>query len=184
MHRRPTAASRMSTARAAALALAATLGAACSPALDWRELRPDGSGAVVLLPCKPASHARRVPLAGGVVEWTLYACSAGGVTWALGFAELEDPARVGPALAELEAAALANIGAAAPEARQALRVDGATPHPASALLAARGRLADGTEVQERVALFSKGTRVYQATAVGAALPPEALESFLDGLRTP
>lgn len=167
----------------AAPLLAVLAGPGCSPALDWRELRPDGSAAVVLLPCKPASHARRLPLAGAPVEWTIYACSAGGVTWGFGFGDLGDPARVGPALAELEAAALDNIGATASR-RQPLAVRGATPHPASMLVAAEGRLRDGQAVQERVAVFTKGTRVYQATAVGAALPPEALETFLDGLHTP
>lgn len=165
-------------------ALAALLGAGCSPALDWREVRPDDSGAMLLMPCKPASHARRLPLAGTPVAWTLYACSAGGVTWALGFADLGDPARVGAALGELEAAALDNIGAASPERRAPLRVAGATPHPSAATLQASGRLADGAAVQEQVALFTKGTRVYQATAVGARLPAQALETFIDSLRTP
>ncbi len=179
MHRSPPAAASIPAA-----VLAAALAAGCSPALDWREVRPETSGAMLLMPCKPASHARRLPLAGAPVEWTLYACSAGEVTWAIGFADLGDPARVGVALAELEAAALGNIGADAPAQREPLRVDGATPHAAAVTLRASGRRSDGTAVQEQVALFSKGTRVYQATAVGAGLPPEALETFFDSLRTP
>lgn len=169
---------------AAVSAVVLSLTAGCSPTLDWREVRPDDSGAVLLMPCRPASHARRLPLAGAPEVWTLHACSAGDVTWAIGFAELDDPARVGTALAELEAAALANIGATAPERREPLRVAGATPHPAAAALRARGRRSDGAAVEESVALFTKGTRVYQVTAVGARLPPDALETFFDSLRTP
>jgi hypothetical protein len=179
MHRSPSAAAFVTAA-----ALATALTAGCSPALDWREVRPDDSGAMLLMPCKPASHARRLPLAGAPVAWTLYACSAGEVTWALGFADLGDPTRVGAALAELEAAALGNIGAAAPGRREPLRVAGATPQAAAVMLRASGRRPDGTAVEEQVALFTKGTRVYQATAVGARLPTEAIETFFDSLRTP
>jgi len=169
-------------ARAAACA-AALAAAACSPALDWRELRPEGSGAVLMLPCKPASHARRVPLAGTPVELTLYACSAAGVTWALAFADVADPARVGPALAALRDAALANVGAAA-SAPLPLAVPGATPNPASVRLALQGRLPDGQAVHEQVAVFARGTRVYQATCVGAQLPADGVQTFFAGLRTP
>jgi hypothetical protein len=48
----------------------------------------------------------------------------------------------------------------------------------------RGRLPDGRPVLERVAMFSKGTRVYQATMFGAALDAEASETFFGGLRLP
>ena len=44
---------------------AATLAlTACSPALDWRQVRPDDAGVEAMFPCKPLSHARTVPLAG------------------------------------------------------------------------------------------------------------------------
>ena len=33
--------------------------AACTPTLDWREVRPEASGLVALFPCKPDRHARR-----------------------------------------------------------------------------------------------------------------------------
>jgi len=171
---------RITSLRGAVLALLGLL-AACSPALDWRELRPEGSGVQLMLPCKPASHARRVQLAGGPTELTLYACTAGGVTWALAFADLQDPARVGPALQALREAAAANLGAAAPQAK-ALQVDGATPNPASARLALRGQLPDGQAVQEEMAVFAKGTRVYQATCVGPTLPVEDVETFFGSLR--
>lgn len=169
---------------ASALALGLALGAAgCSPALDWRELRPEDSGAELMLPCKPARQARRLTLAGGTAVLTLYACTAGEVTWALAFADLGDPARVGTALDELRSAAVANLDAGAPRALP-LRVEGATPHPASVRLAFTGRLADGRAVQEQVAVFSKGTRVFQATCVGARLPADGVETFFGALRTP
>ena len=84
--------------------------AGCSPALDWREVRPADTGAQLLLPCKPASHARELTLAGQKVRMVLHACRAADTTWAVAWAELADPARTGPALAELKASAAANVG--------------------------------------------------------------------------
>ena len=49
---------------APALVLAAGLSCACSPALNWREFQPAGSQARLMFPCRPASHARQVALAG------------------------------------------------------------------------------------------------------------------------
>jgi hypothetical protein len=37
-------------------------------------------------------------------------------------------------------------------------------------------------VQLEAALFSKGLRVYQASAIGAALPEAATQPFFSGLR--
>jgi hypothetical protein len=45
-----------------------------------------------------------------------------------------------------------------------------------------GRLPDGKAVEEQVAVFSRGTRVFQATLVGPSLPPEVAETFFGGLR--
>jgi hypothetical protein len=164
-------------------AAALLLLAACSPSLDWRELRPEDSGAVAMFPCRPASHAREVMLAGSRVTLTLHACSAGDTTWALAFAELGDPARIGPAPEELLAAAVANLSAGAARPL-ALKVDGATPHPHAQRVAFEGRLPDGRAMQEQVAVFTKGTRIFQATALGPRLPEEGMEVFFGGLRTP
>ncbi len=173
---------RAARTRALALALPAALGAGgCSPTFDWREARPAGSGFVALFPCKPKTLTRTVPLAGAPVALSMHACSAGGVTWALAHADVGDPARVGPALTELRGTAAANIGAGA--ARELpLAVQGRTPNPASARLRLEGRLPDGRAVVEQIALFSRGTVVLQATALGAALPDEAAETFFAALR--
>jgi hypothetical protein len=163
-----------------ALVLAPWL-AACSPTLDWREARPAGSGFVALFPCKPKSLTRRLALAGAPAALSMHACSAGGMTFALAHADLADPARVGPALLELQRAAAANVGAGA-RREMPLKVSGITPNPASARVALEGRLPDGQPVLEQVAVFSRGTMVLQATALGAKLQPEAAETFFGSLR--
>lgn len=155
---------------------------ACTPVLDWREVRPEGSGLVALFPCKPAGHARQVSLAETSVEMTLYACSAGGATYAVGFADLGQPKQVERALRELAEAAARNIGAPLAVEAVPAGVPGMTPNPGARQLLLSGRLADGRPVQERVAVFSRGTRVYQATVVGATLGGDALDSFFGALR--
>jgi hypothetical protein len=165
---------------AAGVALGALLG--CSPALEWREVRPPGSSAQALFPCKPSSHARTVTLAGAAVEMSLYACAASQVSYALAFTDMLDPALVTPALDELARAAGANLQVTQPAASAPLAVPGMTPNARAASWTLSGRLPDGRPVQEQLALFAYGTRVYQATAVGERLDAAAWESFLAGLK--
>lgn len=159
----------------------ASLSWACAPALDWREVRPADSGLVALFPCKPNALTRNVALAGHTVRLTLHACSAGGQTWALAFADVGDPARVGRSLEELRRSAADNLGAAA-GAGLPLNVPGATPNPASAREQLAGRLPDGRSVVEQLAVFARGTVVFQATVLGATVPAEAADAFFAGLR--
>lgn len=160
---------------------AAGLLAACTPALDWREWRPEGSGLAVLMPCKPDSQARSVGLVSTQVRLVLYACSAGGVTWGVAVADIGDPAKVGAALDELRASAVKNLGAVEVTAVP-LQVTGATPNPASQRVQFSGRMPDGRAVTEQTAVFSKGTRVFQAVALGQTLEPEAVATFFGSLR--
>lgn len=162
--------------------LAAMLLLACAPALDWREVRPAGGGIVLLMPCKPDSHARQVKLGPDVVRLELHACTAAGTTWALAFGDVGDPARVGPALMELQASAARNLAAPAEPLQLPLKAEGATPNPASRRVQLQGQMPDGRAVTEQVAVFAKGMRVYQAVALGAALDAEAVDGFFDSLR--
>jgi hypothetical protein len=181
LHRNRRPAAARATATAGAASALALLLSACSPTLDWRQVRPEGSGVEALFPCKPSSMAREVLLGGAKVRLSLHACRAGDITWAMAWADMADPARVGPALAELRQAAATNVGAT--ESREVpLQVPGATPAAGSARLVLKGRMPDGREAYEQVAVFSRGTRVYQATAVGQREAGEALEPFFAGLR--
>lgn len=165
-----------------AMLAVACAGIACAPDLNWREVRPEDSGLAVLLPCKPAGHARRLHLAGTAVEMSLFACSAGGATYAVGFADVGQPQLVGRALEELAVAAARNIGSTGSGAAAALRVEGMTPQPQAGRQALSGRLSDGQRVDEQVAVFARGTHVYQATVVGARLDADAIDSFFGSLR--
>ena len=155
--------------------------AGCSLALDWREVRPPDSQLLSLFPCKPSAQERRVVLAGQAVRMALHACAAGGQTWGLAVADVADPTRVMPALAEFSSSSAANIGAA-PARPAPFQVRGATPNAGSQRLRLQGKLPDGTQVKMQVAVFTHGTRVFQASVLGEALDTEAVDTFFDALR--
>ena len=165
---------------ASAAALAA---AACSPALNWREFQPEGSGVVASFPCKPDRHTRSVKLAVQPVRIELIACAADGTQFALSYFDLDDPVRVSAALTELQRLAAANLGAKEPRAQRAV-VPGMTPNPEAAKLILEGRQPDGSMLHEEAVFFAKGLRVYQATVLGRRLAPGAAETFFAGLRLP
>lgn len=154
---------------------------ACSPALDWREVRPAGSGAALLMPCKPAGQERRLVLAGQPLLLSLHACSAGDQTWSLAVTDVLDPAQVGAVLQVLVRAASVNVGAASQQGLP-LVVPGATPNPSSQMVTYRGQLPDGQAVQMQVAVFAHGTRAFQATVLGGALPAEGVQTFMGSIR--
>lgn len=166
--------SRSFPAAAAALVLGA-----CSPTLDWRQVRPDGSPLQALFPCKPKTHARTVALAGAQVRMSLYACTAAEHTYALSLADMGDPARVTPALRALREATVNNLDAPAPPAA-ALQVPGMTPNPEAVHLRVAGTLPDGTPIQQVAGYFARGTWVHQVNVVGPNPPDEAVRSFLGG----
>ncbi len=169
--------------KSSCLGVVALLVAGCSPSLDWRETRLEGTGVVAQFPCRPDRHARPVVLAGISARMEMLVCTAAGVTFAVSFIDMTEPALVAPALAELQATALDNITgrqvASAP-----VRVSGMTPNPQAALVVMAGRLPDGAAVEEQAAFFAKGLRVYQASLIGATLAPEAAATFFAGLKLP
>lgn len=166
------------------LALAAGLaGTGCSPALDWREFQPEGSGIVATFPCKPDRHSRSVKLAVQTVRIELITCAADDTQFALSYFDLDDPAKVSAALTELQNLAAGNLGASGQQTQRAA-VPGMTPNPEAAQVKLEGRQPDGSTLKEEAIFFAKGLRVYQATVLGRQLRPGAAEAFLAGLRLP
>jgi len=123
-----------------------------------------------------------VPLIGKTVQMSLHACSAGGLTWALTVVTLGDPTLVTPALQALREAAAANVGATSGARPLVFEIRGATPNAASGREELQGRLADGAAVVEQLALFARGTTVYQVTVLGARLSADVADTFFGALR--
>ena len=154
---------------------------ACAPSLNWRDVRVEGSALQLLFPCKPDVQERRVALAGPPVRVVLNVCEAGGQTWALALADVAVPARVAPALAALQAGAAANVGAQ-PAAVAPLAVPGATPQTGSGRTRLQGQRGDGQKVQMQTLVFARGTRVFQASVLGAALAEDDVEVYFTSIR--
>ena len=154
---------------------------ACWPALDWREVRPEGLALTALFPCRPDKHERDVPIAGAPARMQLHACDAAGSTFSLAVVDAGEPARVEPVLAALKASAAANVGGSASRS-EPFAPPGATPNPSSALVRLQGRRPDGRAVTLNAAFFVHGVRVFQATALGEAVSEETLQGFFGGIR--
>ncbi|MDQ2780684.1 MAG: hypothetical protein M3Y32_14120 [Pseudomonadota bacterium] len=163
---------------AALLVLGAT---GCSPALNWRDVRPGQGGVTLQFPCRPDRAERSIALAGSPVSLQLLRCEAGGLTWAFAQADVTDTARVGPSLQALRDTAMANVGAGKAEPFEQ-RVAGRTPVSGVEAEVFEGHLPGGKPVQVRLVVFADGTRVHQATVFGGVVPAATAAIFFDSLR--
>ena len=166
-----------------AAAAACLLAVACSPALNWRDVRLGDSGLGLLLPCKPDKAEKVVPLGPQPVTLSMLGCDASGATFAVAVAELSDAALVPAVLAQWQALTLANMRAT-PEstAVRPLKVLGASAAPAPMLVLASGRRVDGSLVQGQAAYFAKGARVVQVVMYAPKINPVAADTFFTSLR--
>jgi len=164
----------------AALAALAAL-PACAPTFDWRSVPLTDTQLVAELPCRPARFQRDVTVAGVPLKLFMLSCETGGITYGVATAEVGDPAHVDPVLFALRDSAAAAIRSADSTAG-ALKLDGITPFSGNTSAHLHGRRPDGETIEEAVRVFARGTRVYQASAVGASLPDAAVRPFEEGLR--
>src|SRR4051812_22462372 len=119
--------------------------AACTPALNWRDVRLDDGRLLAQFPCKPDERSRDALLQERRVRMTLHSCNADGANYAIVHADVQDPARVATALAEWRHALAANLGAAAgttPEG-EAFALPSMAPDREARRLRLRGRLPEG-----------------------------------------
>ena len=165
--------------------LLAFLLTACYPTYNWRELRPEGTPLQALLPCKPETAERSVPLGAVPTVLHMHSCKAGELTFALAWANTPDAAATPATLSDWQRASLA-----------AIRVDPALhndpAHRWSATVAgaslvqgitAQGTDAQGRLVQSRAVYFAHGAQVFQAAIYGSA-SDEVITTFFDGLKLP
>lgn len=164
-----------------AVLVAMSLGSGCSPSLDWREARLEGTGVIAQFPCRPDRHARPVVVASAATRMEMLVCKAGGVTFAVSFLDMPAPSNVAPALLELRKAAVSNLGGVEVVSAPT-QVDGMTPNPQAVRVSMTGRLPDGAVVEEQASFFVKGLRVFQASVIGASLSPDLTAPFFAGLK--
>ena len=160
--------------------VALTALAACSPTLNWREVRPDGTPLALLMPCKPDKAQKTVPMAGLPTELMLLSCDAGGMTFAVAVADVKDASSVAAALAQWQRATLANMKAGAALAAVPLKLPGLAS--GAALIKATGQRPNGQAVRTQAAYFAQGTLVFQVAMYADNLSADAADTFFSGLK--
>jgi len=130
-----------------ALALVGSLGlAACSPALNWRDVSLEGTTLKLQLPCKPDRTRRSVPLGGTPVELQVVGCEAGDAMVAV-MTALPAPGSDPQALLQgWQQATLVHAQARVTHS-QAWHRPGMLPLAAALQVQAEGRRPDGQPVQ-------------------------------------
>jgi hypothetical protein len=177
-------AARLLPRPAAALFLTAmVLLAACSPTLNWREVRPEGTRLALLLPCKPDKAQKNVSLLSPVTPMSMLGCDAGGATFAVAVVQLGDARHAGPALALWQSGTLVNMKAnLALVQSHPLKLPGADTLPAPVLVTAQGQRADGTAVSGQAAYFAQGGQAFQVVLYADRITPEVAETFFSSLK--
>ena len=169
-------------------AFAATLAAlmalaACSPAFNWREVRPENTRLHLLLPCKPDKALKEVPLGGQSTPLSMLGCDAGGATFAVAVAELGNAADAAPVLALWNDLTLANMKAA-PDSGQLLvqTIPGASAFVPVVRVQAHGQRGDGAAVSGQAVYFAQGSQVFQVVMYAPKIAPDVAETFFSSLK--
>lgn len=161
--------------------------AACTPTLNWRELRLPPTSALALLPCKPDQVKRSVPLGGEPTELTVAGCETGGATFAVMVAKLPPGRLPDPLLAGWQQATLANMRAGEPVARQPFHPSHALPLAHAQRVAASGQRADGQAVSAEAVWTARaapggGVELLHAVFYAPQSRPEVAEAFFAGIK--
>jgi len=157
------------------------LTAACSPALNWREVRLEPSALVAMLPCKPDQGTRAVSLAEQNLSMHMLGCEADSATFAVSYVDVPDATQAAAVQAQWKAAMLRNMRAT--QNRESplstTNVAGAT---GAAQLQAQGTQPDGRAVTAQGVWFARGTQVFHAVMYASKINADAADAFFTGLR--
>lgn len=157
---------------------------ACSPGLNWREVRPDQVPLSALFPCKPDAAERRIPLGNQDIVVKMLVCEADGAVFTLGYAEPKLGVQRGDLLDLWRKATLSQMKAQAPVPVPFI-LKGALPTPLGVV--AQGSRPDGSALTVHASWFSVGSMVFQAAVYFSREAPQAnsavAETFFSGLKT-
>lgn len=173
-------------ARLLAALLSAGLLSACSPQYNWRDYHGTDAPYAVLFPGKPDTFTRAINLDGVQVSMTMTATEVDGNTFAVGSADMPDPARARTALAAMQAALLKNIGGTLISSASATAADsiGGSQHQSASIdMRARGTQ-NGHPVLLAGHFAARDKRIYQVIVLGDEhrLSRENLDMFLTSFK--
>lgn len=154
----------------------------CSPAFNWRDVRPEHTTVQALFPCKPEQTIRRVALGDREVRMTMLGCEAGGAAFTLLYADTEDSAGLNATLGAWRQATLGNVHAQAATARPFL-LNGVGDQASAVSVTTNGVRQDGSAMAVQGLWFAVGSQVFQATVTSDAANPMAADTFFAGFRT-
>ena len=107
---------------------------------------------------------------------TLRSCREREHLYAIAWVDVVEPTEIDAAMRALAAAARDNVSADATQTLP-LAVAGSTPQLAAGRWQWKGRLPDGRGVQQQGAVFSRGTRVYQASVTAASIDAASADHY-------
>ena len=162
-------------------ALLALALSACSPALNWRQVRTEAASLSLLLPCKPDRASKVVPLGGQASTLSMVGCEAEGATFALAVADVADGTPSAQGLSQWQALTLSNMRASS-HTQAPIKIAGAAAEPAPVRVVAQGQQADGRAVQSQAVYFAKGTQLFQAVIYAPSVSQEAADTFFGGIQ--
>lgn len=145
---------------------------ACSPALNWREVRLDRLTA--MLPCKPDHAQRTVPMAGRDVAMEMVGCEAAGALFAISHVHTDDAAHAAAVLQEWRTANLKNMQANDVAELATTNARGRKP---AVLLNASGTGTNGGPLQARLAWWVDGADLFHMAVYAEHLTPDMTDAF-------
>lgn len=167
----------------------AALALACSPSLNWREVRPAKTALLALFPCKPEEAERRLAFGENTVLMRMLVCEADEATFTLAYADLNPDQPLNEALEVWQAATLRQAQAQAqalPSTTRPFALQGANTQPPSSKVVAHGVRPDGRAVTLHAVWFAQGRTVFQAAIYSSSLSKEAhmgaAETYFSGLK--
>lgn len=151
---------------------------ACTPALDWRQITPEGAGLQLMFPCKPERESRSQPgPAGAPMRVQTASCKAAQGQYSLTWVDLGDATQVPAALQRMRDR-MGQLLTPGPTAD--LQVRGMTPSPAAGQQRFAARPGEPAQVV-RQAVFARGTRVYQLLMQSTRADDEAWDVFVSSV---
>lgn len=160
--------------------LPALLAIACTPDFDWREVRGSDAPYVVLMPAKPSTASRDIPLDGKPVPLTMTVARANDISFSVTTGKLPDPAQADRVLESMKQSLLHNTGATITK-ESAQAADG------TQRIAIEGTFKMGQtpgEARLDAQFIARNGFVYQLVAYGPAnaLSGDVLDTFLTSFK--
>lgn len=163
------------------VAVLSALAAACTPALDWRDVRNTDAGYRALFPSKPAMASRPFVIAGESVTLRLHATTVNGAYFAVGEIPLSEAQQAqAPAILEaLKTARRNNVGAERAEPERLVSIRGTQWQD----VRATGKMANGQASVLAGRFLIQPGRILEVLAMGerAQLSDETIETWLNSV---